>query len=265
MREHQSTVPIDPRVAEGYSSANALRFALRGVILGLLIVAIVAVTLAYRATAAEPRTTYTASATQLVITYGAGADSIDVNVRYPDGTSTNYHPNRAAAVGEVLTLPLTGRPAWVQAHSTNCHLGEPGSPGHGTDCRFIEEEPWPTTTPTTPTGPTAPPVEPSPEPTVEPTEDPSPTPTGTPSPSTAAPSTSATTGPSPAASADPAPGALPATEYRSEVSAVEERAATASPRELAATGTDGRVVAVAAVTAVVLGAYLLAFGRRLRR
>lgn len=243
--------------SEGYRSARGLAVAawlsvlMFGALLGLIV-------LAWPASAAEPRTTFTASATELVITYGAGADSIDVNVRYPDGTGFNHHPNRPAAVGEVLTLPLTGLPAWVQVHSTDCHIGEPGSPGHGTDCRLIEEGPWPTPTPTTPTGPTAPPVEPSPEPTVEPTEDPSPTPTGAPSPSTPAPSPSATTGPSPAASADPAPGAPSATEYLSEVSAVEERAATASPRELAATGTTAGWIAVGALSLIALGAVFVA-------
>lgn len=240
---------------EGYRSARGLAVAawlsalMFGSLLGLVL-------FAWPAAAGEPRTTYTASATELVITYGAGADSIDVNVRYPDGTGFNHHPNRAAAVGEVLTLPLTGSPSWVQVHSTNCHLGEPGSPGYGTDCRLIEEDSWPTPEPTdTPTPSPSVPLEPTPEPT----EALSPTPTDSPSSSAPAPSPWPTTGLSPAPLADPA------TEYLSEVSAVDERAATASPRELAATGTDGRVIALAAVAAVVLGAYLLAFGRRPRR
>ncbi|WP_263121153.1 hypothetical protein [Cellulomonas sp. RIT-PI-Y] len=123
---------------------------------------------AWSAGATEPHTTYTASATQLVITYGAGADSVDVNVRYPDGTGFNHHPNRSAAVGEVLTLSLTELPAWVQVHSTDCHLGEPGSPGYGTDCRFVET---PAPEATTPVGPEP---EPTGEPSTEPPADPGP-------------------------------------------------------------------------------------------
>lgn len=203
MREHQPNVPIDRRVADGFHRRDALTFALRGVLIAVMVLAIGGVTFAYRAVATEPgRTTYTASATQLVVTYGAGADSIDVNVRYPDGTTTNYHLNRAAAVGEVLTLPLSGLPAWVQVHTTDCHLGEPGSPGYGTDCRLIEEDPWPTETTTpTPTPTTTPSVEPtteptsSPSPTTEPSPEPSDQPTDTPPSET--PSTPDPTPPSP--------------------------------------------------------------------
>jgi len=233
---------------EGYRSARGLAVAawLSAVMFGALLGLVV---FAWPASAAEPRTTFTASASELVVTYGAGADSIDVNVRYPDGTGFNHHPNRPAAVGEVLTLPLTGRPAWVQVHSTDCHIGEPGSPGYGTDCRLIEETPW-TPDPTPSPQPTEPTTPPGPSP--EPTEEPSPTPTGAPSPSTPAPSPSATSGPS------PAPSAAPATDYLSEVSAVEERAATASPRELAATGTTPGWIAVGALSLIAIGAVFVA-------
>jgi|GEM_PF-7091033 len=221
MSDPSTTVPIDPRIADGFRRRDALTFVLRGVLIALMVLAIGGVTLALRASATEPaRTTYTASATQLVITYGAGADSIDVNVRYPDGTTTNYHPNRSAAVGEVLTLPLTGLPAWVQVHTTNCHIGEPGSPGYGTDCRLIEEDPCPTAT--TPAGPepspSSPPsetpvtpTEPEPTETGQPTPQPSTTPSTEPSTPTPDPTDTSTSSPSPTTEPSPGPSDEPST------------------------------------------------------
>lgn len=307
MSDPSTTVPIDPRVADGFHRRDALAFVLRGVLIAVMVLAIGGVTLALRASATEPgRTTYTASATELVVTYGAGADSIDVNVRYPDGTTTNYHPNRAAAVGEVLTLPLTGLPAWVQVHSTDCHLGEPDSPGYGTDCRFVEEDPCPTET--TPAGPEPSPSSPPSQTPVTPSE-PEPTETAGPTPSTPTPyptdtsmsSPSPTTEPSPGPSDDPSttPTAPPVSTdpddptapeppfdgtngdpsdwpedynqgddepvYTSDVSAVDERAATASPSALAATGSPAGLVTAAALTLVALGAVLLAARKERRR
>lgn len=271
MQTSTPTVPTRPR----------RHTALRLLILVVMAAAMVVSAGALRADATD-RTTYTASSTQLVITYGAGADSIDVNVRYPDGSTFNHHPNRAAAVGEVLTLPLTGLPAWVQVHSTNCHLGEPGSPGYGVDCRFIEEEPCPepstSTSPTTPTSPSEPTSEP--EPTAPP-ESPQPTPSETqqpePQPSEPGPTepptspsplpldpepsdspTSPVTSPTPV-NTDPTPTSLAHDDstttptYRAEVSAVDDEVPAGMNRAvLAATGL-GREWLIYGVVIAVLG------------
>lgn len=171
------------------------------------VITVTAVTLATPAGATEPRTTFTVSPTQVVVTYAAGADSIDVNIRYADGSSFNVHPNRAAAVGEVLTIPVTSQPVWVQVHTTDCHWGEPGSPGYGIDCRAItpEEPPSASPSPSATTGPS--------EPTPRPSE------------------------PTPTSSQEPPPSAtaMPTTPHHSEVSAIDCPSRTVST----VTVTDG--------------------------
>ncbi len=277
--------------AEGRSSARMLGRALAVVI---VVVAAVAGGLVARAVATEPRTTYTASSTELVITYGAGADSIDVNVRYPDGTSFNYHPNRGAGVGEVLTIPLTARPAWVQVHTTNCHLGEPSSPGYGTDCRYIEETPCPTETtapspepsapvtaspepsPSTSAPTPAPTSEPEPTSSPSPTVEPSATPTPSPEPSASSPSPVASPSPSPSStpgtpstpSASPTPTTPPEnynqgdyprarpTDDATYTSGVSavDHTAATAAPALATTGLDAGPIALLALVAILVGA-----------
>lgn len=58
----------------------------------------------------------------VVFEYLRDVDSVDINVRTASGAS-NTHPNRAAKVGETITVPLGEcvDPEWIQVHGNNVH------------------------------------------------------------------------------------------------------------------------------------------------
>lgn len=118
------------------------------ILLGALALSAVGVfTAAPLAASANPADgTFTASSTQLVIDWGGPIDTVDVNLRWADGTTKNYHPNTGDEDGK-LTLVYAdlgwpaGIPEWVQVHAFNCHIGEAGSPGNGTVCKTVAGPP----------------------------------------------------------------------------------------------------------------------------
>jgi hypothetical protein len=108
--------------------------------------------------------TYELSGTSLVINYqDFSEDLLDVNVRYADGTTKNFHQQFGAPIGtQTKVLQLEDQCVeWIQVHGTNYHYEH--------DCE-TEATPSPTGSPTsTPLS--------SPTPTATPTHSPSPTPT----------------------------------------------------------------------------------------
>lgn len=254
MREHQITVPTDPRIAEGYSSARTLgrtilavlSLALIGTLLGVVVFATAA-----RAAGSDSPTPYTVDKTGITLPAGQTFPAHGhVNVRWtnPDGAAgVHFDPNNGQPGGVWIgqpSIPWTafGVPAgacvaWVQVSTFNEHFGEGGPP----PMCLTEEEPWtpepqPTETPTTTPAPS-----PTPSPTSVPTSPVLPSPTVAPSP-----------GPSGAAPATP-----DAVTYRSEVLAVDDPA-----DELAATGANAWVIGGAAAAALILGTYLVVLRRR---
>lgn len=305
MREHQITVPTDPRIAEGYSSARALGRTILavlsvtalGLLTGLVLWALPA------AAASDSPTPYTVDRTGITLPAGQTfPDGGHVNIEWggirsglhfegkcltrTDAECAGARHDAAQFIGaSFIPWAAFGVPAdacitWVQISTFTEHFGEGGQP----PVCLTEEEPW------TP--------EPQPTEPTEPTEDPSPTETASPSPSTTPTSSpSATTGPSPAPSAAPsetpstpvpssAPSEAPVPSRPStpatpvtppedydqgdlDVTYRSEVSAvdepTTPPAELAATGSDAMVIGITAAIALVLGAYLVLFEARRRR
>ena len=286
MREHQITVPTDPRIAEGYSTARALGRTILAVLSLVLIGALLGVVLfatGARAAGSDSPTPYTVDRTGITLPAGQTfPDNGHVNIRWDGGAAGLHFEGKcvtrtdaecagarheaAQFIGasfipwSAFGVPTDACITWVQISTFDEHFGEGGQPA----VCLTEEDPCPETPEPTPTDPSSP--QPSPEPSESVPSGPSePKPTETPAPD---PDTEPTAPPtsSPAATELPIPAVTPApTEYRSEVSAVDERAATAPPRELAATGASAAGGALLAVGLVVLGAYLFTFERRNRR
>lgn len=274
--------------SEGYSSARALgrtilavlSVAVLGLLAGLVLWALPA------SAASDSPTPYTVDRTGITIPAGQTfPDNGHVNVRW-DGGAAGLHfegkcvtrtdaecagarHDAAQFIGasfipwSAFGVPSDACITWVQISTFDEHFGEGGQP----PVCLTEETPWPTPTDT-------------PTPTPEPSEDPSPTETASPSPSTTpapSPEPSPSSEPTSQATSTPtsAPVPVPSSSaptppedymqgdevtYRSEVSAVDET--TTRPAELAATGANAWVIGGAAAAALILGAYLVLFGRR---
>lgn len=269
--------------AEGYTSARALGRTILAVLSVTVIGALLGVALfatAARAAGSDSPTPYTVDRTGITLPAGQTfPDNGHVNVRWTGGAAGLHFEGKcvtrtdaecaggrhdaAQLIGAAFIpwsafgVPSDACITWVQISTFDEHFGEGGQP----PVCLTEEEPCPEETeapePSPTTDPSSP--QPSPEPSESvPSEPSEPKPTETPVPDPVTEPTAPPTS-SPAATEPPVPAVTSGrTEYRSEVSAVDERAATASPRELAATGTPAGWVVVGALSLIAIGAVLLA-------
>lgn len=168
--------------------------------------------------------TYEVNQGSLTLNYKDFQEAVlDVNVRYDDGTTQNFHEQYDSPIGtqtKVLTLE-DKCVEWVQVHGTNYHYEHDCNGGQPTPSPEPEPTPTPTQPPATPspqptpsivpTPTPTPVVTPSPTPIASPTPSPTPTPpVGGPDPSpTPSPSPSPTPTPSPTPSATPLPNPTP--------------------------------------------------------
>lgn len=250
--------------SEGYRSARGLAVAawlsvlMLGALFGLAVFAWPA-----SAAGSDSATPYTVDRTGITLPAGeVFPEHGHVNVRWDGGSAgVHFDPNNGHPGGAWIGQPSIpwsafGVPAgacvmWVQISTFNEHFGEGGQP----PVCLTEETPW--TPDPTPTATDSSSPQPSPEPSESAPSVPSePKPAVTPSPGPVTEPTAPPTSSPAATESATAPVVTSApTEYRSEVSAVEEPTA---PRELAATGTTPGWVAVGALSLIAIGAVIVA-------